>query len=355
MKCVRTACAGCADSADSSKDGVSIESSSTINTSDAMPRYYGATTISTAASTSTSSATTTTNHNNNTKNSSYKSPPLALASGSFRTHITPSFEETGRQTADTPMTSPSGDAEQPPTIRQPAAIAASSSQPAESVSSIAKGPTVKPSPGVSRTAFRMQSSFDGNPVTQSKVAAALSAFEQRRQVTQQTGGVSTDDGSCSSSQRSRIAANAANAETASSDRPSIGTGSRVGLLARGLSIPESALSPAAVPRSTSVKRRAPVAPPVGVPNAVARHHGVVGPQADAKPQPQQQMERAQSHDSEAADCCLCFERPRDTVIYRCGHVCLCYECALEIREFHKPPLCPICRQTISDIIKIYKA
>jgi Zinc finger, C3HC4 type (RING finger) len=56
-----------------------------------------------------------------------------------------------------------------------------------------------------------------------------------------------------------------------------------------------------------------------------------------------------------SECCMCFDRPMDSVIYRCGHMCVCYECGLEIQEFHNPPLCPICRQPISDIIKIYKA
>jgi len=62
-----------------------------------------------------------------------------------------------------------------------------------------------------------------------------------------------------------------------------------------------------------------------------------------------------SGDCDGSECCMCYDRQRDCVIYRCGHVCICYECGLEIREFHKPPLCPICRQPISDIIKIYKS
>ena len=56
----------------------------------------------------------------------------------------------------------------------------------------------------------------------------------------------------------------------------------------------------------------------------------------------------------AGECCSCLDRASDCVIYRCGHICLCYECAIDIRQTHRPPLCPICRQMISDVIRIYR-
>jgi len=56
----------------------------------------------------------------------------------------------------------------------------------------------------------------------------------------------------------------------------------------------------------------------------------------------------------AAECSVCFERPTDCVLYTCGHMCMCYECAVGV---HHASLdggsCPICRQSIKDVIKIY--
>jgi len=58
----------------------------------------------------------------------------------------------------------------------------------------------------------------------------------------------------------------------------------------------------------------------------------------------------------AAECSVCLERPIDCVLYTCGHMCMCYECAVGL---HRASIaggsCPICRQTIRDVIKIYRS
>jgi Zinc finger, C3HC4 type (RING finger) len=52
---------------------------------------------------------------------------------------------------------------------------------------------------------------------------------------------------------------------------------------------------------------------------------------------------------EDGECCVCMNAPCDCVFYRCGHVCACLKCA---KKFKK---CPICRENVSDIIKIWRS
>ncbi|XP_064630154.1 protein neuralized-like [Lineus longissimus] len=64
------------------------------------------------------------------------------------------------------------------------------------------------------------------------------------------------------------------------------------------------------------------------------------------------MKRPQDLD-EMNECSICFEQPVDSVLYTCGHMCTCYDCALIVKE--KGQLCPICRKEIKDVIKIYRS
>eukprot|EP00397_Hematodinium_sp_SG-2012_P002819 GEMP01002827.1.p1 GENE.GEMP01002827.1~~GEMP01002827.1.p1 ORF type:complete len:811 (+),score=120.74 GEMP01002827.1:73-2505(+) len=53
-------------------------------------------------------------------------------------------------------------------------------------------------------------------------------------------------------------------------------------------------------------------------------------------------------DDIAGMCKVCFERTIDTVILECGHQVVCEECSVDIGM-----LCPLCRQTITRIIRTY--
>ena len=55
----------------------------------------------------------------------------------------------------------------------------------------------------------------------------------------------------------------------------------------------------------------------------------------------------------SSDCKVCWEKSINCVLYTCGHMCLCYDCAMTIRS--EKGLCPICRQAIMDVIKIYRS
>ncbi|XP_019358303.1 PREDICTED: E3 ubiquitin-protein ligase NEURL1 isoform X1 [Gavialis gangeticus] len=54
------------------------------------------------------------------------------------------------------------------------------------------------------------------------------------------------------------------------------------------------------------------------------------------------------------ECTICYENMVDTVIYSCGHMCLCYSCGLKLKKMANA-CCPICRRAIKDIIKTYRS
>ncbi|GMR56956.1 hypothetical protein PMAYCL1PPCAC_27151, partial [Pristionchus mayeri] len=53
------------------------------------------------------------------------------------------------------------------------------------------------------------------------------------------------------------------------------------------------------------------------------------------------------------DCAICMEAEVNAVIYRCGHMCACYDCAMKIKREGQG--CPICRKPMIDVIKTYKS
>ena len=76
------------------------------------------------------------------------------------------------------------------------------------------------------------------------------------------------------------------------------------------------------------------------------------------------------------ECKICYEAPVDCVLYMCGHMCLCYQvttnttittitittithllfqCALQQWKGRGGGICPMCRETIQDVIKIYRS
>ena len=69
-------------------------------------------------------------------------------------------------------------------------------------------------------------------------------------------------------------------------------------------------------------------------------------------QPNQTADIDSDGDSEDNSCKICFENEVDCTLYTCGHTCFCYACANEVKN--KGDICPLCRQVILDVIKIYK-
>uniref|UniRef100_A0A182NCE1 Protein neuralized n=1 Tax=Anopheles dirus TaxID=7168 RepID=A0A182NCE1_9DIPT len=55
------------------------------------------------------------------------------------------------------------------------------------------------------------------------------------------------------------------------------------------------------------------------------------------------------------DCTICFEKPIDSVLYMCGHMCMCYDCAIKQWRGIGGGHCPLCRAVIRDVIRTYKS
>lgn len=58
-----------------------------------------------------------------------------------------------------------------------------------------------------------------------------------------------------------------------------------------------------------------------------------------------------SMNSIGKECLVCYEQPINSVLYMCGHVCMCYECS--IKQWRTSGHCPICRAPIRDVIRTY--
>ncbi|CAF0835307.1 unnamed protein product [Didymodactylos carnosus] len=57
----------------------------------------------------------------------------------------------------------------------------------------------------------------------------------------------------------------------------------------------------------------------------------------------------------AGNCTVCLEKSADTVLYKCGHLCVCYTCGLRLRQQSAVFTCPVCRSRVDDIIRVYRS
>jgi hypothetical protein len=62
------------------------------------------------------------------------------------------------------------------------------------------------------------------------------------------------------------------------------------------------------------------------------------------------LQKVESKGSEFdTDCIICYEKKIDTLLAPCGHLVVCHDCALLLKDKQ----CPICRATINQIFKAY--
>jgi hypothetical protein len=50
-------------------------------------------------------------------------------------------------------------------------------------------------------------------------------------------------------------------------------------------------------------------------------------------------------------CVVCLEAATECVVVRCGHMCMCQACGLEIKTKRMP--CPVCRAPVTDIMRVF--
>ncbi|CAF2392889.1 unnamed protein product [Rotaria sp. Silwood2] len=69
------------------------------------------------------------------------------------------------------------------------------------------------------------------------------------------------------------------------------------------------------------------------------------------------MVTTMSQPMNAGHCTICLTAIADTVLYRCGHLCVCYMCGLNLRETRSTVgiKCPICRAPVDDILRVYRS
>jgi len=61
-------------------------------------------------------------------------------------------------------------------------------------------------------------------------------------------------------------------------------------------------------------------------------------------------EKGEKKEHKEEDLCkICFVNVIDTVLLNCGHVAICMECSRSLQN------CPICRDTISKVVKTFKS
>lgn len=57
------------------------------------------------------------------------------------------------------------------------------------------------------------------------------------------------------------------------------------------------------------------------------------------------------HDEETY-CGVCLEAPRNALVAPCGHIAMCFGCAVHIRK-GKNPICPYCREKVEAVFKAF--
>lgn len=53
-------------------------------------------------------------------------------------------------------------------------------------------------------------------------------------------------------------------------------------------------------------------------------------------------------------CVICMEKERDSIFYPCGHECVCSTCGKEFMYKAVQKICPVCRNRIKDIVRVYR-
>ena len=54
-------------------------------------------------------------------------------------------------------------------------------------------------------------------------------------------------------------------------------------------------------------------------------------------------------DNEELTCIVCLSKRREVVLLPCGHICLCYDCSVQL--CHRP--CPVCQQNVTDVHLVF--
>lgn len=90
-------------------------------------------------------------------------------------------------------------------------------------------------------------------------------------------------------------------------------------------------------------------------NGLPSPHGPLSIPSSSHHQPIYQVIGDQIPNLTGTECTICYENPIDSVLYMCGHMCMCYRCAVQQWRGKGGGQCPLCRATIKDVIRTYKS
>ena len=62
------------------------------------------------------------------------------------------------------------------------------------------------------------------------------------------------------------------------------------------------------------------------------------------------VQHEKEEDMEERLCVICLNKDRDTTVLPCRHMCMCHECAQELRK--QTSKCPICRNHVESLLHI---
>lgn len=262
------------------------------------------------------------------------------------------FEEMLRISAASPT--PGTGAQRPSVANQsahPSSLAVSSSSnppaiPAQAVTRSAAPPVASASPPSTSSA--------SSTVPQAQPALQLpsSVTAVSSTATVSTASTSTSNSSSHASRSSARVSTGASGGVSSSARldPRADPFSNAESEAQNRQPSATAVGAAAVPSRGASSQAAPV--PSGATAAA-------GAGAQKKQQPQQPPAPAKREETPQDECIVCMEGSIETVLYPCGHMCMCSRCAADLRrkflERNRAPLCPICRQTVKDVIRTFRS
>lgn len=55
-----------------------------------------------------------------------------------------------------------------------------------------------------------------------------------------------------------------------------------------------------------------------------------------------------------SECVVCMDSSVSALLLPCGHLCTCHQCARQLME-RGQPLCPLCRESVDDVVRVYAA
>ena len=66
------------------------------------------------------------------------------------------------------------------------------------------------------------------------------------------------------------------------------------------------------------------------------------------------MAATDEHSSAQKQCVVCLDEENDHIMIPCGHKCVCKVCSDKIMAMGHDKLCPICRQGISIVYRVFE-